>query len=51
MIDNFLETVGVASKPVSIIRLGKPNQEIQKRTVKVVMSTNIDTEYVMRDLK
>ena len=26
MIDNFLETVGVASKPVSITRLGKPNQ-------------------------
>ena len=51
MIDNFLETVGVASKPVSITRLGKPNQEIQKRTVKVVMSTNIDTDYVMRNLK
>ena len=51
MIDNFLETVGVASKPLSNTRLGKLNQENQKRTVKVVMRTNIDTEYVMRDLK
>ena len=52
MIDNFLETVGVASKPVSITRLGKLNQENnKKRTVKVVVSTSIDTDYVMRNLK
>ena len=47
IIGNILEEVGVAVQPASITRLGKPNEERKKWTVKVVMTTNKDKEAIM----
>ena len=50
IIKSFLHTVGTTSEPESFILLGKPNER-KKRTLKVVMKTKQEKEYVLANLK
>ena len=50
LISQFLIKVGINKSPVSITRLGKPNEN-NKRTMKIVMASSDDKDFIMGNLK
>ena len=50
LISQFLIKVGINKNPVSITRLGKPNEK-NKRTMKIVMASSDDKDFIMGNLK
>ena len=48
-VTSFLETIGVASNPKEIVRLGKENNK-KKRPVKVIMNTSEEKDRIMSRL-
>ena len=48
-IDSFLDTIGVASRPNQIVRLGKPNED-KRRPVKLVMRNEEEKDGIMSRL-
>ena len=49
-LDDILKKLGLLSKPLNVIRLGKPN-DAGKRPIKVVMANKNDKQQVMGNLR
>ena len=50
LISQFMTKVGITKIPISITRLGKPNEN-NKRTMKIVMASSDEKDFIMGNLK